>query len=227
MPSVKFSQTTKNGESPNPVSLPPARTTAKSAETRARIIEGAIRSLETHGISEVTTRRIATAANVQLATLHYHFDSKEALLLAVLDRLNAAMIESLRQIGRDLAIEARLDAMIRASWRHVNSTRHKQIAQIELTLFALRSAGTQWLAARQYEAYVAVYADLIVDEIDLPRPEAETAALALGRFILCGLDGLILQSFSLRDEAAARAGIDTLVVAARDYLRRLTAPPIV
>lgn len=224
---MKFSQTTKNERGPDPAPAALVRTTPKSAETRARIIEGAIRSLETHGIAEVTTRRIAAAANVQLATLHYHFDSKEALLLAVLDRLNAAMIEALRQIGRDLAIEARLDALIRASWRHVTSTRDKQIAQIELTLFALRSAGTQWLAARQYEAYVAVYADLLIDGIELPRAEAERAALALGRFILCGLDGLILQSFSLRDEAAAQAGIDALAVAARDHLRRLTATRLV
>ena len=59
----------------------------KGERTRAQIIEGAVRALAEVGVLGVTTRKIAAAAGVQLAALHYHFQSKSELLLAVLDWL--------------------------------------------------------------------------------------------------------------------------------------------
>lgn len=202
---------------------PPARPTAKSAETRARIIEGALVALEEHGIGAATTRRIASGAGVQLATLHYHFDSKEDLLMAVLLSLNAEMVALAR---REIASlddgDVRLEALIRSFWRHLAATRATQIVQLELTLYALRTRGSEWLAARQYDAYIDVYRELLADRLGLPEREAAAVSAALGRFILGGLDGLILQSLAMRDEAALEKGLDALVVASRDYLHRLT-----
>ncbi|KQT63973.1 MULTISPECIES: TetR/AcrR family transcriptional regulator [unclassified Aureimonas] len=218
---------TKNDDRPEiPASPPVSVRTPKSIETRARIIEGAIRTLEEHGIGDVTTRRIASAAGVQLATLHYHFDSKEALLLAVLEALNADMIErALRMVAGAGDLDTRIAEIVRASWRHVSGTRGRQIAQIELTLYALRTKGSEWLAARQYRSYIGVYADLLAVGDELPADRRQEIAEALGRFVLCGIDGLILQVFSLQDEAEAEAGLEALVDASRDYLRRLKAGP--
>jgi AcrR family transcriptional regulator len=71
----------------------------KSDVTRAQIIQGALQALEKTGVIGTTTRSIATEANVQLATLHYHFESKSTLLVAVLEALideNDSLISSTR-----------------------------------------------------------------------------------------------------------------------------------
>ncbi len=74
----------------------PAGATRKGLETRVRIIKGAREALEDGGMEALTTRRIAASAGVKLATLHYYFDSKESLLLAVLEDLIADMDSAYR-----------------------------------------------------------------------------------------------------------------------------------
>lgn len=200
----------------------PVRPTTKSVETRARIIRGALDALETHGIGEVTTRKIAANAKVRLATLHYHFDSKETLLLAVLEDLNASMLARYQEELRNSDdFETHVAELIRSIWRYVERTPEQQFVQLELTLYALRTKGSEWLAAKQYDAYIDVYKRLIVEGQGSQDPALERIGLALSRFILGGIDGLILQSFALRNAADTQAGLEALIVATRDYLRHL------
>ena len=64
---------------------------------REQLLEGALQCLRTKGYSRTTARDIAGASGANLASIGYHFGSKEALL-------NAAMIRLLeqrnRQVGR-------------------------------------------------------------------------------------------------------------------------------
>lgn len=200
-----------------------SRPRAKSAETRSRIIRGAIETLETHGIGEATTRKIAAGAKVQLANLHYHFASKEALLLAVLevliDDMSVKYQAEIRNFGD---LDSRVEQLIRSIWRNAEATRNTQIAQIELTLYALRTQGSEWLAAKQYEAYIDFYRKLLVDSNSVPDGDVDRISLILGRFILSGIDGLMLQSFALDDKAATDAGLEMLIDSSRDMLARLT-----
>ena len=53
-------------------------------ETRRDILEAAERSFASAGFAGATTRQVASAAGVNVATLHYHFGSKEGLYRAVL-----------------------------------------------------------------------------------------------------------------------------------------------
>jgi AcrR family transcriptional regulator len=56
---------------------------ARGAATRANILETAVRIFASHGYSDVTTREIADAAQVNQAAILYYFRSKEGLYLAV------------------------------------------------------------------------------------------------------------------------------------------------
>ena len=47
---------------------------------RERLLEGAIECLRTKGYAHTTARDIAAAANANLASIGYHFGSKDALL---------------------------------------------------------------------------------------------------------------------------------------------------
>ncbi|GAA3817002.1 TetR family transcriptional regulator [Streptomyces coacervatus] len=56
--------------------------TAKSQETKAKLLDGALRTLTEHGIAKVSARTIATAAGVNQALVFYHFGSVDELLAA-------------------------------------------------------------------------------------------------------------------------------------------------
>ena len=59
----------------------------RGTETRDRLIEAAIDVFGRHGYEGATTRQIAKAADANLAAIVYHFGSKEALYLAVIESI--------------------------------------------------------------------------------------------------------------------------------------------
>ncbi len=64
-----------------------AATTDRSAETRARILEAALREFSSLGMAGARMDQIAAAAGVNKALLYYHFDSKENLYAAALEMI--------------------------------------------------------------------------------------------------------------------------------------------
>ena len=54
--------------------------------TKSVILDTAEQLFSEHGFSEVSLRRIIAVAGVNLASVHYHFGSKEALIEAILAR---------------------------------------------------------------------------------------------------------------------------------------------
>ncbi|MBK5221924.1 MAG: TetR/AcrR family transcriptional regulator [Acidimicrobiia bacterium] len=62
-------------------------------ETRTAIIDAARSLLRTDGHTGISTRKVAEAAGVPLSQLHYHFGSKEGLLLAVLAAENERLLD--------------------------------------------------------------------------------------------------------------------------------------
>ncbi|MEW6645037.1 MAG: TetR/AcrR family transcriptional regulator [Pseudomonadota bacterium] len=198
---------------------------SKSDLTRAQIIEGALRALAQTGVLGTTTRKIAAEAGVRLATLHYHFDSKSALLVAVLESLIEQMAERMRQqrVAEGVDLDQCIEQMLHSTWRVVQQTKTIQIVQYELTLYALRE-GAQWLAERQYEAYLRLYRDTLMAARQ-PKPLSSATSTALARFILAGVDGLILQELAKPSTDRSRRGIDALIAAAQAYARQLAQPP--
>src|SRR5712692_10580188 len=60
--------------------------TPKSSATQGKILDAAEALFMEHGFEATSLRQITTAANVNLAAVHYHFGSKEDLFEAVLTR---------------------------------------------------------------------------------------------------------------------------------------------
>ncbi len=71
------------------------------ADVRDRILDAALVLFAQHGYHGTTTRRICERARVPLGSLHYHFESKEALYAAVLD----SMLREEAEIGRAMQEE--------------------------------------------------------------------------------------------------------------------------
>jgi len=75
--------------------------------TKERILDTAERLFADHGFTATSLRDITNEAEVNLAAVNYHFGSKEALLLAVLERawspINRARLDRLDALEQDTA----------------------------------------------------------------------------------------------------------------------------
>ena len=67
-----------------------------TADTRATILAAARERLLAVGYANLSTRAVAEAAEVPLSQIHYHFGSKQQLILAVLEGENARLLERQR-----------------------------------------------------------------------------------------------------------------------------------
>ncbi len=65
----------------------PAPRTASREERRTQLIEATIRSIASHGLSDTTMATVAREAGLSQGIINLHFDSKEKLLLATLERV--------------------------------------------------------------------------------------------------------------------------------------------
>lgn len=61
----------------------------RAAESRARILDAALKEFSANGLAGARTDRIAATAGVNKALLYYYFDSKENLYLAALEMISA------------------------------------------------------------------------------------------------------------------------------------------
>ena len=64
-----------------------------TVETRAQILMAGKSALLESGYAGLSTRRVAEAAGVPLSQIHYHFGSRQNLVLAVLEEENARLLE--------------------------------------------------------------------------------------------------------------------------------------
>jgi AcrR family transcriptional regulator len=69
-----------------------------SAQTRARILDAARSCLLADGYANLSTRRVAEAADVPLSQIHYYFGSRQELILAVLAAENQRLLARQREM---------------------------------------------------------------------------------------------------------------------------------
>ncbi|WP_044592783.1 TetR/AcrR family transcriptional regulator [Bradyrhizobium sp. LTSPM299] len=70
-----------------------ARALAVKAETGTIVLEAAKKVLRENGYSKLSTRDVAAAAGVPLSQIHYHFGSKQGMLLALFEYLNSQLLD--------------------------------------------------------------------------------------------------------------------------------------
>lgn len=70
-----------------------ARPAAKKLETSTTLLEAAKKVLRQNGYAGLSTRDVAAAAGVPLSQIHYHFGSKQGLLLGLFEYLNGQLLD--------------------------------------------------------------------------------------------------------------------------------------
>jgi len=81
-----------------------ARVLARKIETSTSLLEAAKKVLRQNGHSGLSTRDVAAAAGVPLSQIHYHFGSKQGLMLALFDYLNAQLLDRQNAMFHDTTL---------------------------------------------------------------------------------------------------------------------------
>ena len=114
-------------------------------DTKERILETAERLFAERGYGATSLRSIIAAAKVNLAAVHYHFRSKEALLDAVLERRiepinreRLALLEEQERAAGDAppSIEAVLTALIEPPLRLSRDPSYRMFVKLMGRIFA-------------------------------------------------------------------------------------------
>jgi AcrR family transcriptional regulator len=86
----------RNADFRKQIRLSMARASAVRAEkpdTRIVVLEAAKKVLRQSGYSKLSTRDVAATAGVPLSQIHYHFGSKQGMMLALFEYLNAQLLD--------------------------------------------------------------------------------------------------------------------------------------
>jgi len=83
----------KQRRRPHPRGPRPRGADLAAVSMKEAIVEAASRCIIESGHAALSTRAVAAAAGVNQSLIHYYFGTKEGLMLAVLERMNAAILK--------------------------------------------------------------------------------------------------------------------------------------
>jgi AcrR family transcriptional regulator len=134
---------------------------------RERILDAAVKLIAREGIDDVRIARIAMAAGVSASLLHYHFESREALLAEALEHSYEIAGNARISVPEDEPAPAtrRLAAMIDQCLPLDDELRDDWVLWVELWLRAVRHPELRPTAARLYGRMHAWFAEAIAEGV--------------------------------------------------------------
>jgi AcrR family transcriptional regulator len=78
---------------------------AEKPDTRIVVLEAAKKVLRQSGYSKLSTRDVAATAGVPLSQIHYHFGSKQGMMLALFEYLNAQLLDRQASLFGDTVLK--------------------------------------------------------------------------------------------------------------------------
>jgi AcrR family transcriptional regulator len=164
----------------------------RSEETRSQIINSAIKMFAAHGFTAASVDMICKEAGVSKGAFYHHFESKQALFLALLDVWLTSVDQSIEASREKTAPETFLQ--IAEGYPYIIKTASEGLPMfLEFWLQASRDEKIWQASITPYRRYHKYFTALIkkgVDEGSFVEVEPETAS----RLIVSTAMGLLLQS---------------------------------
>ncbi|MCE0763279.1 TetR family transcriptional regulator [Pseudonocardia kujensis] len=176
-------------------------------DRRQRFIEAAVHVISEHGVGGATTRRIAAAADAPLASIHYCFNTKQDLLVAVFQHVDALIFEAVELTGQHEGLGKAGSAFLATACEWYTANACYVRAQFALYQWMLHEGG-KWseIARNAYRSGELRSAEILRssmlpgDDDDLVEP--------LVRLVFATVDGLILAWFADQDRQRLEASMD-------------------
>jgi AcrR family transcriptional regulator len=181
--------------------------------TRLRILDAALAVLSEDGYAGTTTRAVAERAGTRLSLVHYHFGSRQHLLVAVLERENERLLKRQRAL---FAAPTDLSAKWRAACDALDDDLASGYVRVLWELWAAGLAepelGERWRVATQgwRDLIEGVVAEWIAERgLELPLSARAIASLVANIFqgIEVELLGGVTESEAPHREALRAIGV--------------------
>lgn len=187
------------------------------AERRRQLIEAAIRLMWRHGVEHTTLRDIAKEANAPLASVHYSFENKDALIQAAVEHW---LIELVGTMVEDVPIEGGLRAALtRISddfWASLEANPPNILAQLEVALWAIRSSGDHELGVAIYPRYAEVVGQVFARALGSANETSAIEPDVLARALIAIIDSCSLQFLADPHSPVAKQLYDMFIDALLD-----------
>ena len=190
-----------------------------TASGRQRITDAAAELFLRNGYAQTTLRDIASAVGIKAGSIYYHFESKEALLLDILQRGIVAMEHAFDQAAAATSGElpsARIRAHIRG---HLSALfEHGPYTANHVSAFHVAPAAVREAVIPDRDRYERRWTDLL-EELQVEGDMAPDVPVALSRLALFGAMNFAVEWFD-----SERGNLDELVeVIARQYWEGVAA----
>ncbi|MEV0738152.1 TetR/AcrR family transcriptional regulator [Streptomyces sp. NPDC050549] len=198
-------------------------------DRREELIAAAQRVMIRDGVTKATTRAIVNEAKMPLGVFHYCFTSREELLQEVLTRFTDSTVAAARKMFEGEGdLGSRITRSLGAFWGTVELNPGEHQVSYELTHYALRQAGFEDLARRQYQHYREVHEELLAEAAEAADIEWAVPVPVLARYLNSVLDGITLSWLVDRDGEQSREVLrltgEHLLSLARERTRPAAGP---
>ena len=177
----------------------PARAAAESR--RAELVLAAYRVLAERGFEGLRTREVAREVGVNIATLHYYFPTKEALIRAVLDHAMSRFRTTLEPRG---SRTVDLRGYLRATRQLLLDEPELGAVMAELALRSVRDEATGRILNEMYGLWHSTVRGLLRRAVREGKARAEADSAAAAALVVATLTSLtlpVMADASLGDQA--------------------------
>ncbi|HEY5204285.1 MAG TPA: TetR/AcrR family transcriptional regulator [Roseiarcus sp.] len=182
---------------------------------REQILAAALKVMIAEGVYHATTRKIAEAAGVNVATLHYHFQNKEEILFCVLEGLASSYRAVLaKRFAEPQTLKDRIHDLLHFIFHEIEQARSEQLVHQEMTLYVLRYPHAQHMAAAKDREIFKLYEEMLLASSDV-RPEQATIVHDIANFLYTAFVGILHQWLATGDRNCLLRTTNDLIEAAR------------
>ena len=193
----------------------------QSTGRREQIIGAALTVMISNGVYNATTRRIAEAAGVNVATLHYHFHNKEEIIFSAMEELASSYRNTLSEhFTQPQKLHDRIHDLLWFIWREIEQAPGEQLVLQEMTLYVLRVSHAEHLAAQKEREIKSLYSVSLRGCSDVG-PDDEPQIEELTDFIYACFVGILNQWLATRDEPSLVRTTGNLIAAAQALAGKL------
>lgn len=169
-------------------------------ERREALLQRALAYFLDNGLAEVSLRPLAEAVGTSARMLIYHFGSKEGLIFAVMDEVQAKFQGAFSDLVASLA-ESDEEPLLVSLWRHFSRPEHLPYARLafEVQILALQNPE----AFGRYQDRVTASWQELIEKALPPSPGRQ----AMATLCASAFDGLMLNLLTTGDAPRTTAAL--------------------